>query len=369
MGGMGGALEVVGSVSANGDVVSSTKRYSPLIVSLWRCVLRRCSTPSRSTSGISVSSTLGTCTSTLPANSPLYPPLTTRPTFLDIHLTRLTNGQHTEPEFFKDIFERGIDPDMDDPTKIHAHSEVPVEEADWPLLSEVLAFRDRVRLRLRGIYDDLESGKMELTRRAGRTLFMGYEHEAQHAETLLYMLAQSDMTVPPGPKPEWEVLQRSWGQFEKNKVLEIDSTSIKMGHDDVEKDDESAQEGDWKSHEFGWDDENPQIEIQVNPFKIDALPITNGAYLEYMRAKGIEAIPAAWHDIETVRTFYGPVEMSIARDWPLMASKNEIEAYAKWKGGRLPSEAELRVLWESPEGPRADGESANIGFRHWHPIP
>lgn len=41
------------------------------------------------------------------------------PTFLDIHLTRLTEGKHTEPEQFKEIFERGIDPDVDDPTQIH----------------------------------------------------------------------------------------------------------------------------------------------------------------------------------------------------------------------------------------------------------
>ena len=43
------------------------------------------------------------------------------PTFLDIHLTRMAKGSHTEPEHFKDIFERGIDPDVDDPTKIHVN--------------------------------------------------------------------------------------------------------------------------------------------------------------------------------------------------------------------------------------------------------
>ena len=31
----------------------------------------------------------------------------------------MTHGSHTEPEHFKDIFERGIDPDVDDPSKIH----------------------------------------------------------------------------------------------------------------------------------------------------------------------------------------------------------------------------------------------------------
>lgn len=41
------------------------------------------------------------------------------PTFLDIYLTRMTDGKHSNPQHFKDIFERGIDPDVDDPTKIH----------------------------------------------------------------------------------------------------------------------------------------------------------------------------------------------------------------------------------------------------------
>lgn len=43
------------------------------------------------------------------------------PTFLDIHLTRkgVDGNDHTEPENFKYIFERGIDPNVDDPTQIH----------------------------------------------------------------------------------------------------------------------------------------------------------------------------------------------------------------------------------------------------------
>jgi L-histidine Nalpha-methyltransferase / hercynylcysteine S-oxide synthase len=58
------------------------------------------------------------------------------PTFLDIHLSNLLGEPYTEPESFKvhqdlifslaicsrltqDIFERGIDPNVDDPTKCH----------------------------------------------------------------------------------------------------------------------------------------------------------------------------------------------------------------------------------------------------------
>jgi hypothetical protein len=104
------------------------------------------------------------------------------PTFLDIHLTRALEGKHTEPEHFKDIFERGIDPHVDDPTKIHDHSLVPEKDEEWPVLREILAFRDRVRARLFALYDEIDNGGKVLTRRLGRILWMTFEHEAFHVE-------------------------------------------------------------------------------------------------------------------------------------------------------------------------------------------
>lgn len=44
--------------------------------------------------------------------------------FFDIHLSRLLNEPHTEPEDYKYIFERGIDPHVDDPTQIHVSMRV-----------------------------------------------------------------------------------------------------------------------------------------------------------------------------------------------------------------------------------------------------
>lgn len=107
------------------------------------------------------------------------------PAFLDIHLTRLLKGKHTEPEHFKDIFERGIDPHVDDPTKIHDHSKVPEKDEEWPVLQEILDFRDRVRKRLLALYDDIDAGRKVLTRRMGRILWMTHEHEAFHVEVRL----------------------------------------------------------------------------------------------------------------------------------------------------------------------------------------
>ena len=79
------------------------------------------------------------------------------------------------------IFERGIDPTVDDPPIIHAHSEVPQTAEDWPKMAEIDTYRDKVRQRLRKTYDRLpEIGKT--SRRLARTIAMVYEHEAMHLE-------------------------------------------------------------------------------------------------------------------------------------------------------------------------------------------
>lgn len=52
-----------------------------------------------------------------------------------------------------------------------------------------------------------------------------------------------------------------------------------------------------------------------------------------------------------------------------MASFDEIASYAKSKGGRLPTEAELRFWMDSLEGgDRVDCEGSNVGFKNWHPV-
>ncbi|KAJ9122437.1 hypothetical protein QFC22_001862 [Naganishia vaughanmartiniae] len=300
------------------------------------------------------------------------------PAFLDIHLTRLLKGKHTEPEHFKDIFERGIDPHVDDPTKIHDHSRVPEKDEEWPVLQEILDFRDRVRKRLFALYDDIDSGKQVLTRRMGRILWMTHEHEAFHVETILYMLLQSPSTLPPPgfARPNWSDLARQWDETRvRNRLLAFSGTTVTLGHDDRESEDSLFTKDDsWLGHEFGWDNENPSTTVEVKPFRVESLPISNGDYHGFWKAAGITTIPGSWTvDPQTgtvkVKTLYGPVLLEVAQHWPLMASHDEINSYAQWKGGRLPTEAELRVLWSSPMGPRPADLSANVALRNWHPIP
>lgn len=211
---------------------------------------------------------------------------------------------------------------------------------------------------------------------------MTHEHEIMHAETLLYMLIQSASTRPPTSNalPQWDVLSRMWQkQVESSNLLTIENGSIEYGHDDLEAEDPKFTSKDqWANHEFGWDIENPKVASRYTTFKIETLPITNIDYLKFLGGQHAidtlaeDNLPASWVKIGgdwKVRTLYGPVGLDVAGHWPLIASKVEIESYAKSKGGRLPTEVELRAFWAHPEGSRPAGHLANIGFKHWHPIP
>lgn len=104
------------------------------------------------------------------------------PTFNALLLTKLLGVPMVEPRHYATIFERGIDPHVDDPDHCHNHSKVPEKDEDWPQLGQVLAFRDRVRELVLKTVGELERGERPLTRRMTRTLVMMLEHEGWHIE-------------------------------------------------------------------------------------------------------------------------------------------------------------------------------------------
>ncbi|KNZ73198.1 Meiotically up-regulated gene 158 protein [Termitomyces sp. J132] len=301
------------------------------------------------------------------------------PTFLDIHLSRLLQEPHTEPEIFKYIFERGIDPNVDDPTQCHVHSTVPEKDEDWPTLTSILQFQTRVRARVLKLYADIDSNRISLTRKVARVLFMTFEHEAHHAETLLYMLIQRAGTgtlPPPGfAIPPWRSLAAIWDSapLPKTKTVTLGPAEVTLGHDDAETDDmDPLFAKDVDGHEFGWDNEHGVRVVQVGKFSIEWRPVTNGEFFEFYlrKGKGLVEIPASWvkDDGEIkVRTLYGPVPMNVAQHWPVIASYNDLSTYAAVKGGRIPTEAELRLFYDTFDS--GYGGGANVGFRNWHPIP
>ncbi|KAI1816902.1 C-type lectin protein [Poronia punctata] len=293
------------------------------------------------------------------------------PTFLDIQLTKTTGDGPSSPAFYHSIFERGIDPDVDNPEHCHAHSEIP---AEWPPVDEILAYQSRVRARLSKLY---ENGVQNIPRGIARAIWVGFEHEVMHMETLLYILLQSDKTLPPPgiPAPDFKSLARDAKLLRvENKWFDIPEQDVTLGMDDPENVEESETY-------FGWDNEKPARRVHVHSFQAKGRPITNEEYGRYLYETKADNIPASWatkqdssphnngggsngHDQFTrdesglpdsfvrekfVRTVYGLVPLKYALDWPVFASYDELNGCAAWMGGRIPTLEEARSIYKHVE--------------------
>ncbi|GAQ40421.1 hypothetical protein AtubIFM55763_003232 [Aspergillus tubingensis] len=354
------------------------------------------------------------------------------PTFLDVHLTRALGEKPTHPKSYRLIFERGIDPDVDDPEKCHSHSEIPDE---WPALADILDYQVRVRSRVRSIF---EKHNVAENRVLGEALWIGFEHEAMHLETFLYMLIQSERTLSPPavPQPDFEKLFRDARQEARpNEWFSIPEQTLLVGLDD---------DGHSVPHDsYGWDNEKPQRKITVKAFEAQARPITNGEYAKYLQANHLPQKPESWVLVKSdqtyptcngvsqsssyatndfmahfaVRTVFGSVPLELAQDWPVIASYDELAKYAKWVDCRIPSFEEAKSIYAhaarlketsnglpnghsqtngvnghghsetNPLRPRTPDhqpvqhpsreslpvfvelDNCNVGFKHWHPTP
>lgn len=153
------------------------------------------------------------------------------PTFLDIQLTKTTGDPATYPAKYWNIFERGVDPDVDDPSQCHDHSEVP---DSWPAVDDILAYQKRVRARLLGLYKD---GQANISRKVGRGIWLGFEHEVMHLETLLYMMLQSPKTLAPPhrARPDFaQMAEEAKAKRVSNDWFNLPEQTITVGLDDPE---------------------------------------------------------------------------------------------------------------------------------------
>ena len=249
------------------------------------------------------------------------------------------------------VFARGIDPE-------HVSSSTGAPQ--WPRRDEVLAFVEEADRR---VVDALRTAPIEqpghplLDR--GEAVYAILEHEAMHQETLLYMWHQLPYSQK---RPPAGIALHTEGPLPREETIEVPAGRATIG----------ARRGDIP---FGWDNEFEAVEVHVPAFTIDRYNITNAAFLEFVEAGGYRdprwwtEDALAWLRDEEVRhpRFWLQQEghwywrgmfaaLPLPPSWPVYVSQSEASAYARWRGRRLPTEAEYL-----PSGVRhANWRSASI---------
>ncbi|HVO52413.1 MAG TPA: SUMF1/EgtB/PvdO family nonheme iron enzyme [Thermoanaerobaculia bacterium] len=290
--------------------------------------------------------------------------------FAAIKLLREALGRPPLDEALEKLFERGIDPP--------AEGGAPPLTA-WPRRETVTAY---VRRADAAVEEALFSGALdgEAQRAAVHTVI---EHELMHQETLRYMLHR----LPCADKraPAETVAPALPDRLAQPAAVRVPAGVATLG----------AARGEIP---FGWDNEFPRTCRMVPAFTIDALPVTNGDFLEFVEAGGYTdsslwavgdeewlrshgvAHPAFWTRERGAWLWIGQFGLlPLPLSWPVWVSHAEASAYARWRRRRLPTEAEYhRAAFGTPEGPERalpwggaepSPERGNFGADRDDPLP
>jgi gamma-glutamyl hercynylcysteine S-oxide synthase len=290
-----------------------------------------------------------------PIMSPLVWDLAHVGNFEELWLVRALGGEAIADEDVDDLYDASH----------HGRN----ERADLPLLppEDAHEYVTRVREAALELLERPQPNADEDLTREGFVYRLVLQHEYQHGETLLQTL----QLMASGYRPQPEI------ELPLARAVTDEQVVVPGGAFELGTDDRSA----------AYDNERPAHRLDVPEFVLDRVPVTNGAYADFIADGGYERADL-WHpegrafcereEIRAPKHWYrdGAGEWRRVRfgfDEPLDVARPvvhvswyEADAYARWAGRRLPTEAE----WEKAASwdPASDTKLASPwGAQAWRP--
>ncbi len=196
---------------------------------------------------------------------------------------------------------------------------------------------------------------------------LGLHHEQQHQELLLmdakHLLSRNPVHPAYVADPDPLHHRHNDGIGRPAGLLEHDGGLVEVGNRDAES----------GGRAFTYDNEGPDHKTWLEPFALDDRLVTCGEWLEFVDDNGYERpelwlsdgwhlgraerweAPLYWHAIDgewSQFTLHGLLPIDPAQP-VIHVSYHEADAFARWRGARLPTEAEWEVVarehWSPPE--------------------
>jgi iron(II)-dependent oxidoreductase len=253
------------------------------------------------------------------------------------------------------LFARGIDP-----LTVGEAQDATIQR--WPERARVQDYIAEVDEQMREVFGQGEIDPIYL--------HTAIEHEEMHQETLMYLihrLPHPMKEAPAGSRIENGTGLKDW------EWVDVPGGSVRLG----------VERGEVP---FGWDNEHPSCEVEVATFQMASRKVSNEDYLEFVNAGGYETekfwSEADWRALREeeisgppfwIRSGDGWMYRGLFEDlplpltWPVYVSFAEANAYCRWKGCRLPTEAEYQIALDRQGAP--DRAADNYDFVRWNPAP
>jgi ergothioneine biosynthesis protein EgtB len=211
-----------------------------------------------------------------------------------------------------------------------------------PSLDEILGYRRHVEEAMTRLIEG------RVTQDVRRRIVLGLHHEQQHQELLAYDIKNAFWSNPRHPA------------YRAGELPGSTAGAVNwVGHDG------GLVEIGYGGDDFCFDNEQPRHKVFLEPFELGSRLVTCGEYLQFMRGGGYERadlwLSEGWENVKAqgwkaplywfedndewrVFTLRGPANLESLIDTPVChVSYFEADAFARWWGKRLPTEAEWEV--------------------------